>query len=255
MGGLHHLLDRGGIVIAETYPAEFYKRLGVLFPPARAGQRSGKRVCAARAACANALENWAAGANVELPPALRRSIREGFGDRRDGEDRFDAVVGLFGMLGIVAGRYEPGECDNRVVRTVEGWILGQRSPDDLRAGPRHGAAAYLRTTFWAYTPDDAVSIRAEESTPALDRLLERHYECQKNQTIFGRVGCFNFRGLDVDQAIERILLQRLAAPPIEELKRTLAQTRAGVRVAAERAQAEHAQWSIPEPIRRVWSRE
>ena len=46
------------------------------------------------------------------------------GKGKDGEDRFDAVVGLLGMLAVVRGIRPSGEPKN--CRTdMEGWILGQ----------------------------------------------------------------------------------------------------------------------------------
>jgi DNA invertase Pin-like site-specific DNA recombinase len=71
-------------------------------------------------------------------------------------------------------------------------------------------------------------------------LRSRHrYECQKNPTTFGRLGCFNFRGLDADQRIERFVLSLMAAPPIEELMRALAEARVGARAERDRVEAEH----------------
>ena len=58
-------------------------------------------------------------------PAARAEIEDGFGAGADGEDRFDAVVGLLGMLNVVLGRRASGEPDDPVVRRIEGWILGQ----------------------------------------------------------------------------------------------------------------------------------
>ena len=49
-----------------------------------------------------------------------------FGARNDGEDRFDAVVGLLGMLDVVLGNLPSGEPEDDTTR-VEGWILGQHS--------------------------------------------------------------------------------------------------------------------------------
>jgi hypothetical protein len=51
-------------------------------------------------------------------------IEDGFGPG-GGDDRFDAAVGLFGMLNVVLGRRPSGEPDDPVVRRIEGWILGQ----------------------------------------------------------------------------------------------------------------------------------
>ena len=49
---------------------------------------------------------------------------DGFGGGADGEDRFDAVVGLWGMLDVALGNRAPGEPDDKTT-WVEGWILGQ----------------------------------------------------------------------------------------------------------------------------------
>jgi hypothetical protein len=124
-GPLFELLRPSRVVIAETYPAEFYTHLGVRFSH-RPGEKSGKRVQHDRAANASALLSWARAARVRLIPALRTELREGFGSSADGEDRFDAVVGLFGMLNVVLQRRPPGDpAEDGVVRKIEGWILGQ----------------------------------------------------------------------------------------------------------------------------------
>jgi len=61
---------------------------------------------------------------VQLSAALAGDIRDGFGDSPDGEDRFDATVGLFGMLNVIFGHRLSGEPPDPVVRQIEGWILG-----------------------------------------------------------------------------------------------------------------------------------
>jgi hypothetical protein len=124
-GPLFDLFRPGRIVIVETYPAEFYTHLGVRFAR-RAGERSGKRVQHDRAANASALLTWARTAHVRLTPELRTELRKGFGASAEGEDRFDAVVGLFGMLNVVLQHRPPGDpIKDDVVRKIEGWILGQ----------------------------------------------------------------------------------------------------------------------------------
>ena len=124
-GKLEDLLKRGGITVAETYPAEFYGHLGITFPPSRAGRKSGKRVQNDRAALAPTLMSWASRHHVEVRPELREEIEAGFGDRPDGEDRFDAVVGLFGMLNVALGHRSPGPPEGDLLaQAIEGWILG-----------------------------------------------------------------------------------------------------------------------------------
>jgi hypothetical protein len=119
-GALADLLGRGGIVVAEVYPPEFYARLGIDLSP------GGKRSARARAAQATVLLRWAAEAGVELTPNLRAGLAEGFA--AGGDDAFDAVVGLFGMLDTLLG-WEPAfEPSSPRVRRVEGWMLGLAAP-------------------------------------------------------------------------------------------------------------------------------
>jgi hypothetical protein len=58
-----------------------------------------------------------------LDPELRRTIEEGF---PDGDDSFDAAVGLFWNCSkSLLNRRESGEPNEESVRKVEGWIFGQ----------------------------------------------------------------------------------------------------------------------------------
>jgi hypothetical protein len=109
------LLKPANIVIAETYPAECY---GWFFqmPIIKSSLES-------RRQAGPALLHWAQLADVTVDPELRHVIEAGF---PRGDDAFDAVVGLFGMLEVLMGRRGSGELDS--VRSVEGWIFGQRAP-------------------------------------------------------------------------------------------------------------------------------
>jgi hypothetical protein len=127
-GPLFDLLDTRQVVVAETYPGECYGHLGVRFPTPRAGDRTGKRVQASRSGAARPLLDWADKVDVELDPDLILAIQDGFGADAAGEDRFDSVVGLFGMLNVLLGHRPPGDPTGRVARAIEGWILGQADP-------------------------------------------------------------------------------------------------------------------------------
>lgn len=127
-GELGELLRPGRVVVAETYPTECYAHLGVSFGVRRMGEYWGKRSQAARVLNAPALLAWAQGAGVAVDPILRASIEEGFGRGLDGEDRFDSLVGLFGMLNVVLGLRAAGEPEHEQVRRVEGWMLGRAAP-------------------------------------------------------------------------------------------------------------------------------
>lgn len=132
-GRLANLLDIGGVVVAETYPAECYTHLGVGFGSAKPGLKSGKRVQADRAANGRRLLEWASSQEVELEPAPAAAIVDGFGGGSAGEDPFDALVGLFGMLNVIFGQRPAGWPADPALRRVEGWILGQA--DDRLGSP------------------------------------------------------------------------------------------------------------------------
>ena len=124
-GRLTDLLQANRIVIAETYPAEIYTHLGIEFSPSHPGGKSGKRNQADRALNAARLLKWAEGTNVSLSASLRSAIKTGFGSSPQGEDPFDATIGLFGMINVLIGRRMAGEPEDEQVRRIEGWILGQ----------------------------------------------------------------------------------------------------------------------------------
>ena len=125
-GSLPDLLERVGVVVAETYPAEFYNHLGVRFPPSRRGEKSGKRTQRDRRANKDALKGQASNLRVTLDSGMLARIDEGFGPKQDGEDPFDAVVGLLGMLNVLLGGRAVDESRwPEEVRKIEGWILGQ----------------------------------------------------------------------------------------------------------------------------------
>jgi hypothetical protein len=114
-GCLNNLILPGKIVIGETYPAECYR----WFLP---GPLNGKGNQEVRRSAGRHLQRWTEAASVELDPELARRMEEGF---PEGDDAFDAVVGLFGMMEVATGRRQSGEPSVDGVRTLEGWIFGQ----------------------------------------------------------------------------------------------------------------------------------
>lgn len=117
-GRLAELTAPGALVLAETYPAECYRHIGLRLP-------GSKRSRAARAEAGTALAAWAAEARVTLAPDLAAAIRDGFGADAAGEDRFDCVCGLFGVLNVLLGRRDEGYPDDPALLRWEGWVLGQ----------------------------------------------------------------------------------------------------------------------------------
>jgi hypothetical protein len=125
-GRLPDLLDGSErIVVAETYPREFYARID---PPAT---RWSKRRQSDRLALLPGIVAWADMLGVTWEPAILHRVRAGFSAGANGEDEFDAVIGLLGMIAVVSGTIPTGEPSGPSIATVEGWILGRarRSPD------------------------------------------------------------------------------------------------------------------------------
>ena len=114
-GDLEDLVRPGRLVVAETYPAEVYRQLGL-------GRSFGKRTQAGRQRQASALRR-AAGRH-HCPPSLEDLIATGFGSMAAAENPFDAMVGLLGMLEVVDGRRAAGAPGDPAVRRSEGWMLG-----------------------------------------------------------------------------------------------------------------------------------
>jgi hypothetical protein len=125
-GALLELLRSGSCVIVESYPAEFYRHLGLRFAGGKGG---GKRSQQARINAANQLVTVAERCGAELSEAAARAIAGGFGPHGNGEDDFDAMVGLLGMIKHLHEGAQVEAPIDPTVRAVEGWIIGQ-SPAD-----------------------------------------------------------------------------------------------------------------------------
>lgn len=121
-GSLAELIQPGAAIVVETYPAEFYTHLGLLFSSA---SRLSKRRCSDRRFYAHHLITWASKHDVDLPISISQMLLDGFDDSPTGEDRFDAVVGLYGMINVIQGNHPTGEPLLPQISQVEGWIFGQ----------------------------------------------------------------------------------------------------------------------------------
>lgn len=119
-GDLQPLLRDGRIVTAETYPAEACVQLDLL-PPGRGWS---KRSQPDRRVQAASLLDRASRRGFKLDGGLQSLLHDGFGARPDGEDAFDAVLGVLAMLEVVLGHRPAGAPVDATVRRLEGWILG-----------------------------------------------------------------------------------------------------------------------------------
>lgn len=118
-GRLDDLLARRSFVIVETYPGEIYHQLNM---PRRGWS---KRRRNGRQRVSQQLTDWFADRDFGASVDLSLLIEDGFGERAQGEDAFDALVGLMGMLDVIAGRRGEGLIEDAGIRRWEGWIFGQ----------------------------------------------------------------------------------------------------------------------------------
>ena len=123
-GPLKTLLEQPGIVVTETYPGEIYNHFSMeIAAPNRSKYRQDDRRREAPV-----LFGVAKHLHMDLTDSLSAMIEDGFGNRGEGDDQFDAVVGLFGMVNVLRGKRAPGDQRDVARRIIEGWILGQVDP-------------------------------------------------------------------------------------------------------------------------------
>jgi hypothetical protein len=130
-GKYEDILAPGVAVLVESYPAEYYPHLGITLSSAgirlnSEPKRSGKRTQKCRQANSERLLHWADFTGLKIDPALADQIHDGFGASASAEDRFDALVGLFGILNVVLGFNPLVEPTSKQIQDIEGWIFGQK---------------------------------------------------------------------------------------------------------------------------------
>ena len=117
-GPLHSLLRVGRVAIAETYPAEAMRQLGL-----RMG--GSKRRQADRVMLAAPLRAAVDRAEAAPEAELARAIENGFGADAAGEDRFDSLIGALCVMSVLDGRRTDAAPNDPWVQRWEGWVLGQ----------------------------------------------------------------------------------------------------------------------------------
>lgn len=119
------LLSPGSVAMAETYPAEALRHLGIRL-------RGSKRRQADRCAAADPLLAAMHLLSAMPDDAMQRAVRDGFGTDAAGEDRFDSVLGLLCLLNVLAGNRPDTAPDDPWIQKWEGWVLGQTSLPAVR---------------------------------------------------------------------------------------------------------------------------
>jgi hypothetical protein len=117
-GAFRALLAPGKVALAETYPAEALRHLGISL-------KGSKRRQADRAAVADRLRTVMMALMVQPHPALEHSMATGFGSDPAGEDRFDCILGVLCVLNVLAGNRPDTAPADAWIRRWEGWVLGQ----------------------------------------------------------------------------------------------------------------------------------
>jgi hypothetical protein len=117
-GPFRSLLQPGGIAVAETYPAEALRQLGLRLV-------GSKRRQVDRAALAAKLRAAMEALHAAPDPALEEAIATGFGTDAAGEDRFDCVLGVLSVLLVLTGRRPDAAPEDPEILRWEGWVLGQ----------------------------------------------------------------------------------------------------------------------------------
>ncbi|MGX9965694.1 hypothetical protein ACVFYP_20380 [Roseomonas sp. F4] len=117
-GPLHGLLAPGRVALAEVYPAEALRQLGLKLI-------GSKRMQGPRRALAETLRAAMARLRVDPTLALSAIIAEGFGADAAGEDRMDCVLGLLALIAVLDGAQPDHIPDDPWIRRWEGWVLGQ----------------------------------------------------------------------------------------------------------------------------------
>ena len=119
-GPLLGLLRSGRVAVAETYPAEALRQLGLRMAGSKRRQSD-------RAALGPALHAALTGLLAAPSAELAAALRDGFGAAPEGEDRFDSVLGLLCLLQVLDGRRPDTAPADAWVQQWEGWVLGQTS--------------------------------------------------------------------------------------------------------------------------------
>jgi hypothetical protein len=141
-GGFRALLSPGVVAIAETYPAEALRHLGIRL-------RGSKRRQSDRAAVAGPLLAAMERLQVTADFALVEAVSSGLGADPSGEDRFDCLLGVLCVINVLAGHRPDTPPDDPWLTTWEGWVLGQTALPmvglvDSKSVTGPGAASVVR---------------------------------------------------------------------------------------------------------------
>lgn len=119
-GTLIKLAGAPGVVLAETYPAEAYRMVNARFRHGESKKRQSDRKTKGGPIVA-----WAKRHEIVFSADANTALANGYGSGKDGEDRFDATMGLLKMIEVVEHRRPERTEQPSGVADWEGWILGR----------------------------------------------------------------------------------------------------------------------------------
>lgn len=119
-GAFRSLLAPGAVAVAETYPAEALRHLGIRLTGSKRRQMD-------RAAVAPGMRAALARLGVAPDTALVNAVADGFGADAAGEDRFDCVLGVLCVVNVLVGNRPDDTPGDVWITRWEGWVLGQTS--------------------------------------------------------------------------------------------------------------------------------
>lgn len=117
-GPFRSLLRPGRAAIAETYPADALRQLGLR-------PIGSKRRQADRAALVPGLRMVMASLHAVPGEGLDALLAHGFGADAAGEDRLDCLLGVLCVLLVLVGRRPDTAPNDPWITQWEGWVLGQ----------------------------------------------------------------------------------------------------------------------------------
>ena len=117
-GPLCTILTPGVTTIAETYPADALRQIGLRLVGSKRRQSD-------RLALVPGIRAVMAGLDAEADAGLDLWLKTGFGSDPAGEDRLDCVLGVLCVLMVLSGRRPDTPPPDPWLTRWEGWVLGQ----------------------------------------------------------------------------------------------------------------------------------
>jgi len=127
-GPLRQLIRPGMVTVAETYPADALRQLGMRPIGSKRRQADRLALIPGIAAAMKALD-------AHPTEGLQDLLTQGFGADPAGEDRLDCLLGVLCVLLVLAGRRPDAPPADPWLTRWEGWVLGQDSQIPMTLEP------------------------------------------------------------------------------------------------------------------------